>query len=1569
MYPSSASGHQRHFTPSYFSGSSSISTSSYVPKSTYISTSIPPKPTTSISSRPILAPILPTTDNSTSSTNYVSPLLVKLANQQKSVLQRRNSQSNIQSMSAISVTDSQSILSRKTLAGPDLTISSSHTVSPATTIPTTTGTVGRAAPRPADINNLVKKYTSKKSDVPESEDADAASSNEPTNDSWASGYLRKRREEKLKAETAANEGQIEQPGPSTHCSMSTDREVGVYAAKSDMPQLGPAALDGEDHQQQFVRRLITAHTVVDDLLKKRGLRGEDEAKFLKQYEWVPIVDEEDELKKKEKSPQPNPRRIAPLNRRRISSSSGSDSGLSLDEEDQEENFQPAPTFTQRQFTPVPLETEIEEEKMAEQSPEYRGFPTENVSSDYEFKNNSLEAGLEECCQIIPEPSHVTVNKKVKSADESSSINASLKPRQIKKTEHVQYSIAVPNAWKCTTKIACAKTFKLPEKNVQKEFSLTNSRSPIESSRTSLIQKATLKRESVSKTIGKTVNKEEKRLLEQTSSTATAFRSPNRKSTAKISLQHCSFYDVAKNVKEYPTKLNEKGNTCEVIVKQMPEKCVRAHFRLTAAALSPEWSRKVVPTARQVLRVARNVREPIEYIPKDFPEVEIGEVRKKPKNNQNNKPRRKLKDRQMVGRKGDKMKEKINTHTSVKDMQTRLSQSGPGEIDLIRTIRGNLRRVPRAGDMSENQGTDEAELTLKKSILSLKESKKPQRRSSAIVPNSDVSEFRRDSLNLQEVNSYTRMSNSAQQKINEKSDQTKQKEKKLQRNKKVKTSLEGANYEAQRKCQDEILASGKNAELELLRDDESEKRASRARSARLSERDETKKSQSKLQKESRSESSESIFATDREAESDGKCVTECEMTAADLILIEWFRRYLNIPVPLAVIRPIFCYKCCFCNHEPAPDRAFASFLRARTPTQMDKEDEMNFTEFLRIKELLKRVYRSTPETQRQKPHSGANRHSEPFGVNLKRVQQSRKRRPLPMPGAKRKRKPFIPKWRRNECEPPAEVQESKPKQRAPPPPQSEPDPESMTEAEQAMLAAKKRHEEEEAAKMQDYEERRRAELARVEEELVLLKQKQEERRKQREQDEREYQEHRRQEEERRRQEEEERKQKQAEVKLRREEEKMKRQQMMAGFGAVGGVEKNFVIPEKGEGGGEKMSNLSGQASKPRAMSKEQQEEAKRNYMSIVNRPVDVSNLLPNDLKDKIKQLHARIVKLEGEKYDLEKRHERQDYDLKELSERQKQVARSVALKKGMDPVEADNTKHPPKVSVASKFDRQTDRRGYGDRRELFEKPVVKPPPAIVHGSGRPPPEWGRKEFEELEQIRKNLEPPKYVEQVKAEGDEARPPVPVIPLQLPTEESAAPAEPAADGPPAPPPKAKKDSSRTTFPIKQFKTYLCCIRPLKASKSGCEWEVTQVIAPHTPLKYYVMDLKIEINERKGNRLFCIHENKEIIMQKCDVKENCHIDFFGLLTLHAVCFEVRKDEFVVCFASLLNEFNQELHRNASILKPQAEHECCDDKTAKRMEILNSLVHNREFWEFISNSNPELAEKMIELFISEDDT
>ncbi|VDN04347.1 unnamed protein product, partial [Thelazia callipaeda] len=333
-----------------------------------------------------------------------------------------------------------------------------------------------------------------------------------------------------------------------------------------------------------------------------------------------------------------------------------------------------------------------------------------------------------------------------------------------------------------------------------------------------------------------------------------------------------------------------------------------------------------------------------------------------------------------------------------------------------------------------------------------------------------------------------------------------------------------------------------------------------------------------------------------------------------------------------------------------------------------------------------------------------------------------------------------------------------------------DSEAITEASKAVLAAKKRQEEDNYLQ---YEARRKAEREKVEEELRNLREKQERRRREREKEERELAEKMRIAEEKHRQEEEESKARMEAQKRKREEERRKKQAILAGSLAgivsLGSGLPNFVVNIEKSDRNVKLNKLyktSINKNKKNAKSKEEEEKAKRAYMAAISERPDVSQLLVNDLKAKIKQVHSYICELEALKYDLEKRHDRQLYDLKELHEREKQVARHRALQRGLDPNEAVASPHPihslPKINVASKFERQFDRRSYSDRRTVFEKPAAKPLP-IVHGTARPPPEWGRTENEELEQLRKILEPHKYIEQVKLAS--VVPPIPPIPLSIP------------------------------------------------------------------------------------------------------------------------------------------------------------------------------------------------------------
>ena len=117
-------------------------------------------------------------------------------------------------------------------------------------------------------------------------------------------------------------------------------------------------------------------------------------------------------------------------------------------------------------------------------------------------------------------------------------------------------------------------------------------------------------------------------------------------------------------------------------------------------------------------------------------------------------------------------------------------------------------------------------------------------------------------------------------------------------------------------------------------------------------------------------------------------------------------------------------------------------------------------------------------------------------------------------------------------------------------------------------------------------------------------------------------------------------------------------------------------------------------------KEQLEEEKKIALSIRIKPIDFEILDSDELKSKASELFDIIVKLETDKYDYEQRSVTQDYELRELRERQKVQLRQRAVKKGLDP-EAFTGKHPPKIRMYSKYERRTDTRTYEDRQRLYE----------------------------------------------------------------------------------------------------------------------------------------------------------------------------------------------------------------------------------------------------------------------------
>lgn len=222
-------------------------------------------------------------------------------------------------------------------------------------------------------------------------------------------------------------------------------------------------------------------------------------------------------------------------------------------------------------------------------------------------------------------------------------------------------------------------------------------------------------------------------------------------------------------------------------------------------------------------------------------------------------------------------------------------------------------------------------------------------------------------------------------------------------------------------------------------------------------------------------------------------------------------------------------------------------------------------------------------------------------------------------------------------------------------------------------------------LKDYINQWRDERSKEEEELRRLKEKQSKRKEIRAEQEKELARKKKEEEDAIKKAEAEKKAAEAEAKKKAmEEAEIKRQEMLAA--------------QKEKGG--KSSAPAMDARKELSKSKEQVEEECRISLNIRLKPLQLDAMDSDELKNKAKKIWESIVTLETDKYDYEQRQLDQEYEMKELKERQKLQMRNKAIKKGLDP-EAFCGAHPPRIHMFSKYERRTDTRTYGERKKLYE----------------------------------------------------------------------------------------------------------------------------------------------------------------------------------------------------------------------------------------------------------------------------
>lgn len=283
----------------------------------------------------------------------------------------------------------------------------------------------------------------------------------------------------------------------------------------------------------------------------------------------------------------------------------------------------------------------------------------------------------------------------------------------------------------------------------------------------------------------------------------------------------------------------------------------------------------------------------------------------------------------------------------------------------------------------------------------------------------------------------------------------------------------------------------------------------------------------------------------------------------------------------------------------------------------------------------------------------------------------------------------------------------------------------SEARKAMEEAQKARLSRQAEELAEYESSRQDARDKENAEITALRDKRISRQKDREEEEKRMAEAREQQEIKRRADEEALKTKKAEEEIRvKEERETKRREAEERMKPKG---RSFKITKKSDSEKEpKLKNpLDSVMSKEELQkSKEQLEDEKQAILAQRIQALVTEGLSSDKLIEKATELNAQIRRLEGDRYDLEQRFKRQQYDMIELAERARQMNKGKGKRSAVQVDESDSfdrlgdkfTSAPPKVQMFSKYEKQTDLRSYTARLAEFEELFKEPAPIEMKKKG-------------------------------------------------------------------------------------------------------------------------------------------------------------------------------------------------------------------------------------------------------------